>query len=95
VLALVVLLAGLESSNDPTIGLFASYGAAAPVLIIGYALMRKTNNDADKRVAAAEARADKSEKRAEDLTERLLSQQATMIPVLTEATAVIRATAPR
>jgi tripartite-type tricarboxylate transporter receptor subunit TctC len=82
------------AATDPTSAAI-SYGVAAPVVGIMYAMMRKATADADVRVAAAEARADKSETRAEELTERLITQQAASLPLLTEAAAVIRATAPR
>lgn len=82
------------ASSDP-VATFTSYGVAAPLLIIMYAVMRKTERDAEKRIASAEDRATAAEARNEELTERLLTQQAASLPLLTEAAAVIRATGNR
>lgn len=88
-----ILVLALASGTDT--GIYASFGVAAPTVGIMYAFMRSSNASADKRVAAAETRADKAEKRSEELTERLITQQATVLPLLTEAAAVIRATGAR
>lgn len=90
----MLLVAAAEGGTElgPTL---ASYGVAAPIVALMYAVMRSRESAADKRVAEANARAEKAEARSDELTERLLTQQAQTIPVLVEATSVIRATGTR
>lgn len=73
-----------EGGGDPVVGALVSYGVAAPVVLVLY-----------KQAQDAKKERDAQALKVESLTDRLLQQQAASLPVLTEAVAVIRATADR
>lgn len=105
-LMVMATVLGAVDTSDPVVGALVSYGVAAPVVYILYRQADAAKKDRDIQVAAAQrerdeavtiARAEVAEVRSknEALTDRLLEQQAASLPVLTEAVAVIKATAVR